>query len=116
MNMVLDILSALALGVGSLMCLIGGLGLLRLPDFFCRLHASSLNETLGTPLILLGLILQLEPSLDSVKLIFIGIFILLTNPTATHAMSRAALHAGSTPVAKRPAAPSNSAGEPSSKP
>ena len=97
MNLLLDILSGLALASGSLLCLTGGIGLLRLPDFFCRLHASSLNETLGTPLILLGLALQMEPSLDTVKLFFIGLFIVLSNPTATHALSRAALHGGLTP-------------------
>lgn len=97
MTLLLDILSALTLGAGSLLCLSGGIGLLRLPDFFCRLHASSLNETLGTPLILCGLALQMAPSLETVKLVFIGLFILLANPTATHALSRAALHAGLRP-------------------
>jgi len=98
MSLLIDILSGLLLAAGSLMCLTGGLGLLRLPDFFCRLHAASLNETLGTPLILLGLILQTGFDLDSIKLLLIGLFILATNPTATHAMSRAALHAGEKPL------------------
>ena len=100
MNLLLDILSGLCLGVGSLLCITGGIGLLRLPDFFCRLHAASINETLGTPLILLGLVLQTGFDLTSAKLILIALFILATNPTATHAMSRAALHAGEKPVGK----------------
>ena len=89
--MILDILSGFCLIGGSLLCIIGGIGLLRLPDFFSRIHASGLNDTLGTPLILLGLMLQIEPSLDTVKLFFIGLFILMSNPTAAHAMIRAAL-------------------------
>ena len=100
MSLLIDILSGLFLATGSFMCITGGIGLLRLPDFFCRLHAASLNETLGTPLILFGLILQTGFDLDSAKLVLTALFILATNPTATHAMSRAALHAGEKPVAE----------------
>lgn len=102
MNLLLDLLSGLCLLLGSLLCLVGGIGLLRLPDVFCRLHAASLNDTLGTPLILLGLILQTGPSLTSVKLVFIGLFILATNPTAAHALARAALHGGLRPLLGSP--------------
>jgi multicomponent Na+:H+ antiporter subunit G len=91
MMLMLEILSGICLAIGSLLCIIGGIGLLRLPDFFSRIHASGLNDTLGTPLILLGLMLQIEPSLTTVKLFFIGLFILLSNPTAAHAMIRSAL-------------------------
>jgi len=98
MNLLIDILSGLCLLAGSFLCLTGAIGLLRLPDIFCRLHAASLNETLGTPLILLGLMLQTGLTLTSAKLAMVAIFILATNPTATHAMSRAALHSGERPV------------------
>jgi len=98
LSLAIDLLSGLCLLAGSLLCITGGIGLLRLPDFFCRLHAASINETLGTPLILCGLILQTGFELDSIKLVLIALFILATNPTATHALSRAALHAGEKPV------------------
>lgn len=97
MSLLIDLLSGLCLATGSLLCLIGGIGLLRLPDVFSRLHAASVNETLGTPLILLGLALQVGPEIASLKLILIALFILVTNPTAAQALSRAALHAGERP-------------------
>ena len=98
MSLLVDILSGLCLLAGSFLCITGAIGLLRLPDVFCRLHAASLNETLGTPLILLGLALQVGPTLTSVKLVLVAVFILASNPTATHAMSRAALHSGERPL------------------
>jgi multicomponent Na+:H+ antiporter subunit G len=98
MSLLLDILSGFFLLSGSFLCITGAIGLLRLPDIFCRLHAASLNETLGTPLILLGLILQIGLTLTSAKLVLVALFILATNPTATHAMSRAALHSGARPL------------------
>ena len=105
MSLLLDLISGFCLLAGSFLCIVGGIGLLRLPDVFCRLHASSLNETLGTPLILIGLMLQVEPSLTTVKLFFIMLFLLATNPTAAHAISRAALHSGEKPLLGKAAQP-----------
>lgn len=101
-ELLLDLLSAIALASGSLMCLTGALGLLRLPDFFCRLHATSLTDTLGAPLILIGLMLQTGFSLETLKLLLVMLFLLLTSPTATHALSRSALLAGLTPKTQHP--------------
>ena len=113
MSLLLDILSGLCLAAGSLLCITGGIGLLRLPDFFCRLHAASINETLGTPLILLGLVLQTGFDLTSAKLILIALFILATNPTATHAAAKAALHGGQKPLVAGPGRPSEPGDTPS---
>ena len=93
----LDLLSGLFLLVGGFLCITGGVGLLRLPDFFTRVHAASVTETLAAPLLLVGLMLQMEWSLDLLKVLAILIFILATNPTATHAMAKAALHGGHLP-------------------
>ena len=97
MAMALDILSWIFLVAGSGFCLIGGLGLLRMPDVFTRLHAVSVIETLGMGLIILGLILQAGFTLVAAKLIIIAALILLTSPVATHALAQAALHAGIRP-------------------
>ena len=70
---------------------------MRLPDFFSRVHAAGLTETLAAPLLLTGLMLQMPWSLELLKVFFILILILATNPTATHAMARAALHGGHKP-------------------
>ena len=97
MAMALDILSWIFLVAGSGFCLIGGLGLLRMPDVFTRLHAVSVIETLGRGFIILGLILQAGFTLVAAKLIIIAALILLTSPVATHALAQAALHAGIRP-------------------
>lgn len=92
----------LALSVGSISCGIffvfaGALGVLRLPDFFSRIHAAGVTDTLGVELILLGLIIQAGFSLLSLKFMLVGFFLLLTSPTATHAMANAAFHGGLKP-------------------
>lgn len=94
MSLLLDLLSFAALALGSFLCLNGAIGLLRLPDLLSRIHAASLIDTLGAPLILLGLMAQTGWSLDTLKLLLVVAFILLTNPTAAHALCRAALHDG----------------------
>ena len=70
----------------------GTVGLLRFPDVYTRLHAAGKCDTLGAQLILLGLAVVNGWTLESVKLIMIIAFLMLANPTATHAMIRAALH------------------------
>jgi multicomponent Na+:H+ antiporter subunit G len=90
-------LSDLFLIAGGLLCITGGVGLLRLPDFFSRVHAAGLTETLAAPLLLTGLMMQMEWSLDLLKVLIILVLVLATNPTATHAMAKAALHGGHKP-------------------
>jgi len=92
MNIMIDILSWISLVAGSIFLIIGTIGLIRFPDFFTRLHAASVVDTLGFILIMTGLMLQAGLSLVTVKLILIVIFILFTSPTAAHALAKAALH------------------------
>lgn len=82
---------------GSILMAIGALGLVRMPDVFTRMHAASVIDTLGVSLVLIGLVFYAGWSLVSVKLIFLVLFITLTSPTATHAVARAAFHAGLKP-------------------
>ena len=83
-----------ALGIGSLFCVIGGIGMLRLPDFYTRSHAASVTDTLGASLILIGLAIHSGPTLVTVKLVFIFLFLYLTSPTAAHALVKAAYSKG----------------------
>jgi len=94
----IDILSGIGLLIGSLFCLIGAAGLLRMPDFYTRVHAASLIETAGAGFILLGLILHAGFTLVAAKLLMIGFLILFASPTASHALARAALIRGLKPV------------------
>jgi len=82
---------------GAALAIIGGIGMLRLPDFYTRMHAASVTDTPATILILAGLVLQSGLSLISAKLVVILAFLLFTSPTATHALARAALHDGLKP-------------------
>lgn len=91
-NLLVDLLSWLLLISGGLFVLISTVGLFRFPDFFTRLHAASIADTLGTLLVLSGLVLQAGFSLVTVKLFLIFFFILFTTPTAAHALAKAALH------------------------
>ncbi len=94
----IDLLSWVSLMAGSTFLIIGAIGLIRFPDFFTRLHATSVVDTLGCILIMLGLMLQAGLSIVTVKLLLIVIFILFTSPTAAHALAKAALHGGVKPL------------------
>ncbi|NJN51452.1 MAG: monovalent cation/H(+) antiporter subunit G [Gammaproteobacteria bacterium] len=96
-----DALSWILLVSGGIFVFAGGLGALRMPDFYTRLHAASLTDSMGTILVLLGVALQAGWSLASVKLIAILIFLLLTSPAATYALGNAAHFAGLKPLTAR---------------
>ncbi len=97
----LDILSWILLCLGGCFVLIGGIGALRLPGFYTRLHAASLTETMATLLIFAGMMLQAGLSLATLKLAAIMVFLLLTGPTASYALANAALQSGMRPKAGR---------------
>ena len=95
---VLDIMSWILLGIGTLFLLIGAVGLIRLPDFFSRMHAAGLIDTLGAGLILAGLMIEAGWSLNLAKLGLILLFLLFTSPTSSHALVRAAFTMGLRPI------------------
>ena len=84
--------------IGTAFAVIGGIGILRLPDLFCRMHGAGITDTLGAGLILVGLALHAGPSLATVKCLAVLFFLLVTSPTSTHALAGAALSAGIKPV------------------
>jgi multicomponent Na+:H+ antiporter subunit G len=102
MAVTLDFLSWIIIVVGAGLSIVGAIGLLRFPDFYTRLHAAGITDTLGVWLILLGALLQVESWLVAIKLMLIVIFLFFTSPTATHALARAALTSGLKPWAKDP--------------
>ena len=93
--------SMISIAVGLFFVFSGTLGVLRFPDFFTRIHAAGMTDTLGLELILLGLIIQSGFSLLSLKFLLVGFFLLLTSPTATHAIADAAYTAGLKPLLGR---------------
>ena len=99
MNLVLDSLSWLLLTTGGLFVLVGGIGALRMPNLYTRMHAASVTDTMGAVLVIAGVMLQAGPSLVTVKLAAILLFLLTTSPTASYALASAALLAGIKPSA-----------------
>ena len=105
----LDIISWALIGSGAIFCLIGAVGLVRLPDLFSRMHAGSIIETLGILLLFSGLAIQAFEILPSTKaallvcgkLVLIALFLFITNPTTTHALAQAALWGGINPKTGR---------------
>lgn len=101
MSEVKDILTILFLLLGSFFMFIGSIGVIRLPDFFTRSHATSKSDTLGIMLIIVGLICHEGMVLNSLKLMIIFVFIALANPVGSHALARAAFKFGIKPWFKK---------------
>ena len=98
MDTLLNISSALFLLIGSFLCISGGVGILRFPDFYTRMHAVGVTESLATAMILIGLILHNPDFLVDVKLLIILLMTLFISPTASHALAQAAIHNDLMPV------------------
>ena len=101
MDTTIDILSWILLAAGGAFVFIGGLGALRMPNFYTRMHAASLTDSMGSMLILFGIMLQAGWTLAAIKLLAILAFLLLTGPTASYALANAALLSGMKPTSHR---------------
>jgi len=98
---VLTIVAVVLMLGGAFFLTVSALGLLRLPDFYARTHAVGKSETLGTILMLSGLAVYNGWELSTIKIMFIVFFVLIANPTATHAIARAALRTGLQPWTRK---------------
>ena len=92
MSIITEIVSGIFLVIGAVAMLVGGIGILRLPDLFTRLHAVGIIDTLGVAAILIGLAFMAGWGLVLIKLIIIFALLMLLNPSASHALARAAVH------------------------
>ena len=93
-ELTINIVSWVLILLGSGLVFIGSLGFFRFPDFWSRLHAASVIDSGGMILLILGMCFQAGFSLITVKLFLIAIFLVITGPTATHAVANAALVSG----------------------
>lgn len=97
-ELVVDVMSWVCLLGGSFFAIVGGVGIVRLPDFFSRLHGGGVTDTMGAGLIMVGLMLQSGLALGTVKLLMVLFFLLVTSPTACHALAQSALAHGLEPL------------------
>jgi len=97
MMVFLEVISWIFITAGALLGIAGGVGIHRFPDFYSRLHASGITDTMCAAAFLIGLGIQTGLSIASVKLLLIFIFLFFSNPTATHALADAALLGGLKP-------------------
>ena len=100
MDMLLLVLSGLSIAIGVIALLIGSLGLIKLPDVYCRIHAVGMIDTAGASFIILGMIIHQGFSLVSFKLALIGVFLFFTSPIATHAVAQVAYKMGVKPAGR----------------
>lgn len=94
------IITGILLALGCFLIIVASIGIVRFPDFYSRIHPAGKSDILGQLLILSGLIVYEGFSMVSIKLLMIIIFIFIVNPTATHALAKAAYMAGLKPWKK----------------
>jgi multicomponent Na+:H+ antiporter subunit G len=94
------ILAVILILGGVFFLTVGSVGVIRLPDFYSRTHALGKSDTLGLLLALAGLAVHHGFQLTSLKILLVAVFVALANPTATHALARAAFRRGLTPWTK----------------
>jgi len=93
-ELLVSALSWILLIGGAVFVLIGGIGVVRMPNLYPRVHAAGLTDSLGPILVLGGLMLQVGNAQELFKLAAILLFMMITGPTATYALANAALMAG----------------------
>ena len=94
MSALLDVVSWVCIVLGSGFCVIGAVGLIRMPEFYTRTHAASLTDTLGAGLLILGLLCQAGFTLIGFKLVTILALLYITGPTSSHALVKSAYSGG----------------------
>lgn len=115
MNVIIDILSWFLILTGGAFTIIGAVGQLRFPNFWARLHAASVSDSAGVILLILGMCLQAGPTLITVKLLVIGLFLFVTGATSTHATASAALVSGLKPPVLKKKSDTNGSSDTSEK-
>jgi multicomponent Na+:H+ antiporter subunit G len=116
MHALIDILSCFCLLTGAIFSVLGGIGLIRFPDFYARLHGGGITDTMGAGMIILGLLLQafragvdpqvtdatITPWLVAAKLLMVLFFLSITSPSSCHALAQAAWQDGLKPQLPNP--------------
>ncbi len=86
---------------GSLFLIVGGIGILRFPDFYSRIHPAGITDTMGAWLVLVGLMFASASVLVTIKLVMLLLFLAVTSPLSGHALAKAAYMRGLKPMLGR---------------
>lgn len=97
-SLIADIASWILIVIGSMGLILGGIGVLRFPDVYTRMHAASITDTIGAGALILGLMIQAGFTLVMVKLFFMLVFFFFTSPTSSFSLAHAALSSGVEPI------------------
>ena len=97
---VLWLVSWVLLSLGGFCVFVGGVGVLRMPDVYTRMHAASVTDTAGLWLVIAGLALQVGWSLALFKLLAILVILVVAATTSSYALANAALLSGLRPLSK----------------
>jgi monovalent cation/proton antiporter MnhG/PhaG subunit len=89
-----QIIAIILISLGFFLNAVSAIGVLRMPTFYTRQHVAGMIDSLGLPLTLLGFAIYHGFSLTSVKILFIIVFVMVTNPVSTHLLCKAAYYAG----------------------
>jgi multicomponent Na+:H+ antiporter subunit G len=98
MEPVAEVLTWVFIAAGSAFLLVGGIGILRFPDFYSRIHPAGITDTMGAWLVLVGLMFASESWLVTAKLVMLLLFLAITSPLAGHALAKAAYMRGLRPM------------------
>ena len=98
LEIVLQVLSWAFLLSGSFFAIVGGIGIVRMPEFYSRLHGGGITDTLGAALIIFALMFQTGLTLATVKLAMILFFLLVVSPSSCHALAKSAVNQGLKPI------------------
>ncbi len=95
MSVIANTISIIFILLGIFFFIVGTVGILRFPDFYCRTHAATKCDTLGAgSILLLGVAIYEQLSFDAFKAIALVVLVMLTSPTVGHAIARAAYRRG----------------------
>lgn len=94
MSVIVEVVVSLCLLVGASFALVGSIGLVRLPDFYMRLHGPTKASTLGVGGMILGSLIFFSSRGEGLSLheFLIAVFLFITAPVSAHIVAKAALH------------------------
>lgn len=93
-NSLRELVAAFFMLCGLVFFIGSAIGMLRLPDFYSRIHASGNSETLGCALSFIGLMIYEGPTLTALKMAFAFLIVFLANPIGSHILGKAAYKSG----------------------